>query len=651
MSARTPRSILVVEDERIVAMDIQQTLRDLGYDAFAIAASSDEAVCRASERCPDLVLMDIRIKGERDGIETAQLLKNQFGVPVVYLTAHADEATLERAKVTEPFGYLVKPVKSAELRSVVEVSLYKSEMDKRLRARERWFSTTLRSIADAVVAVDLGGTVTFMNPVAEQLTGVLATDAIGRPVREIVRLTDTEHSFSPLDEALQQRTTVHIREAELTTHITEPRTISDSVAPVVDEGRMVGAVMVFRDITEQKLLQKRLEMSDRLASLGTMAAGVAHEVNNPLAVVVGNVSFVHGELAALLETLEGGGTPTPDAVTSLREALTAQSEVQASAERIRRIIAGLSAFSRPAPTTVAHADVRQVVEWALRTIAHELRNRAHIVKSLADVPPVAIDETRLGQVLINLLVNAAHAIDPGNAEHNEVLVSSRLIADGRVAIEVRDSGCGIAPEVQKMIFEPFFTTKPVGVGTGLGLSICHGIAASVGGSLDVESSVGHGSVFRLVLPAVNQANAAPRISAPPSRVEPSVRRGRVLVIDDEEMVLSTIKRVLGEHDVVCVDSARKALKLLETEPAFDVIFSDIMMPDMTGVEFYEALLQRRADVAERIVFLSGGALTARVADFLAVVPNTCVQKPFQVDRLRAVVQRMLGSEPSLSARR
>src|SRR6266545_2937465 len=136
------RSILIVEDEGIVAKDLQQTLGELGYDAFAVAFSAEDAIARASERCPDLVLMDIRIKGGRDGIATAEILKARFGVPVVYLTAHADEGTIERAKKTEPFGYLLKPVKAAELRSVIEVSLYKHEMERRLKHRERWFSTT-----------------------------------------------------------------------------------------------------------------------------------------------------------------------------------------------------------------------------------------------------------------------------------------------------------------------------------------------------------------------------------------------------------------------------------------------------------------------------------------------------------------------------
>ena len=337
-------SVLVVEDEGIVATDLQQTLDAMGYDAFAIASSGEEALSRASERCPDVVLMDIRIKGARDGIETAALLRERFGVPVIYLTAHADDATLERAKKTEPHGYLMKPVKAAELRSAIEVSIYKHEMETRLRERERWFSTTLRSIADAVITVDLAGNVTFMNPAAALLTGVSAEAAMGRPAREIVRLLDPMQPASPLDVVLSEKRNLVIEEAPLERHDAPSRIISDSASMVVDDGQILGAVMVFRDVTEQKVLQKQLELTDRLASLGTMAAGVAHEVNNPLAVVIGNATYVREELMRH----RAGLVDDPVALASLDEAISAQRELESAASRIARIISELQAFARPA---------------------------------------------------------------------------------------------------------------------------------------------------------------------------------------------------------------------------------------------------------------------------------------------------------------
>jgi two-component system cell cycle sensor histidine kinase/response regulator CckA len=630
-------SVLIVEDERIVAKDLQQTLVSMGYDAFAIASSADEAIKRASERCPDIVLMDIRIKGQRDGIETAELLRSRFGVPVVFLTAHADEATLQRAKKTEAHGYLMKPVKCGELRSAIEVAIYKHDMEKRLRERERWFSTTLRSIADAVVTVDLAGNVTFMNSAAETLTGVTAAAAIGRPVRDIVQLLDPKQPTSPLDEVLEHKQTIVIEEAALKHATNTGRIISDSVSTVIDDGQILGAVMVFRDITEQKLLQKQLELADRLASLGTMAAGVAHEVNNPLAVVIANATYVLEELR--LQQATGKGD-----VRGLAEAIQAQSDLESAAHRIARIIAELQAFSRPTQPTGEASDVAAAVAWAVRSTAHELRDRANVITNIAAVPQAGVDETRLAQVLVNLMMNAAHAILPGRAERNTVTIVAREL-DNNVVIEVRDTGCGMPPDVLQHVFEPFYTTRPQGTGTGLGLSVCHGIVTSVGGRLEAESRGGEGSTFRVTLP-VAVRSIAPSAASPAPVV--ANRRGRILVIDDEPMVLKTMERMLSGHDLVYVDDARKAVALLARGDQFDIIFSDVMMPCMTGIELYEHLLASHPDAALRVVFLTGGAVNARMADFLAVVRNTCLEKPFPVDALRAFVQQRLASQDGRS---
>jgi CheY-like chemotaxis protein len=238
-----------------------------------------------------------------------------------------------------------------------------------------------------------------------------------------------------------------------------------------------------------------------------------------------------------------------------------------------------------------------------------------------------------------LLINAAQAIAPGNLEGNRVSISTRTDGQGRVVIDVADTGSGIEPEVLSRIFEPFFTTKAAGVGTGLGLSICHGIAASMGGSLDVESRVGEGTTFHLTLPT--GAHQEPSLS-PPTQSVPASRRGRILLIDDEDMVLNAIARILNEHEMVCTQDAGEALARLERDQRFDIIFCDLMMPKMTGIDFYEALLRVRPELAKRVVFLSGGAVTAKAARFLDTVPNQRIEKPFQVQELRRWVQQSLA---------
>jgi PAS domain S-box-containing protein len=635
-----PPSILIVEDDGIIGRNIQQSLASFGYDAYAVATSSEEAIAYAAERCPDLVLLDIRIKGKLDGIETAAILRERFGVPVLYLTAYSDTATVARAKKTEPLGYLVKPVKQAELRSAVEISLYRDAMDRRLRQRERWFSTTLRSIADAVVTVDLGGRITFMNPAAEVLTGLSFDEARGRLAREVVPLSATAGAsgeLNPLEQALRERRRVQIDEAKLGRDRDTIRLVSDSAAPVEEDGKLLGAVMVFRDVTEQQRLRRQVEVADRLVSLGTMAAGVAHEVNNPLSVVVGNADIVRELLDQTVATLATAHREEPPTAT-LEDARLALEDLRSAASRISRIVRDLQTFARPNPVSSETADVTEAVTWAVRSTSYELRHRARVEAELSSTPRVAIDETKLGQVLVNLLMNAAQAIAPGNVAGNQVSVRTR--AEGTtVTIEVRDTGSGIPSDALAHVFDPFYTTKPVGAGTGLGLSICHGIVSSYGGSIEVESEEGSGALFRVTLPAAKIEQPAPSEPRPaiPERV------GRLLAIDDEELMLQVLRRALKAHTVVSTTSAREALERLARGEEYDIIFCDIMMPEMTGVAFFEELLRSAPEAARRVIFMTGGALTVKVEDFLASVPNRRLDKPFNLLALRELVSELLAS--------
>ena len=656
MPHQHPHAVLIVDDERIVAKDLQQTVTSLGYDGYAVASSSDEAMARASERCPDVVLMDIRIKGQRDGIETASLLRERFGVPVVYLTAHADESTVERAKLTEPYGYLLKPVRSAELRTAIEMAVYRARMERRLRERERWYATTLGSISDAVIAVDLAGKVTLMNRAAESLTGIKAEQALARPVRDILRLFDRPAGTridQPLDLVLRERRSFEVAEMTLEHPEKGSLLISDAAAPVVDHGEMLGAVMVFRDVTTQKKLERQLELADRLSSLGTMAAGVAHELNNPLAIVMGNVDVSIERLQGLRADLAARGDVTlAGTVRLLEEIVDAERDSQSATARMARIVADLRLFSRPPSLGDDTASLPAAVDWALRSTASEFRHRARVTVDIpANIPPVNVHDTRLGQVLVNLLVNAAQSITPGEPDRNAVKITARSKAPNRVVIEVRDSGCGMPPEVLKRVFEPFYTTKPVGVGTGLGLSVCHGIVTSLGGTLEVESQVGVGTCFRVTLPAAGTDVDAPKAPRE-ERDRPRARRKRLLIVDDEATLLGVMRRALREHELVCIDDPREALKLLETGERFDVIISDLTMPGVSGIDIYERLLSRRPVDARRMIFMTGGTLSDRARDFLASVSNTVLEKPFSMDELRGAIAatcREVRSERDTSA--
>jgi two-component system cell cycle sensor histidine kinase/response regulator CckA len=632
------KTILVVEDERVVARDIQRSLVDLGYQVPATAASAEQAIRLASERCPDLVLMDIRIQGEQDGIDAATILRKRFDVPIVYLTAYADEPTVARAKLTQPFGYLMKPVKTYELRSAVEIALFKHEMDKQLRDRERWLATTMRSIGDAIISTDAAGRINYMNPVAEALTGWKAEEAQGRLSEEILRLVRDDRARTPMANPLQtvldDGRPLNV-DGVLVRAAGQDRFISDSTAPVVgDGGSVLGAVMVFRDVGEQRRLQRQLELADRLATVGTMAAGVAHEVNNPLTYILSNIAFVLEEIRRRLS--QPGSSENRRWMKDLEAALA---DAEEGTKRIEKIVSDLKTFTRPAAESAESTDLNEVLSWSLEVARHELAARGRVVRQFGDVPPVDASAARLGQVFVNLLINAAHALDPARRETNEVVLTTRTDAQGRAVAEIRDTGCGISAEVMDHIFDPFFTTKPAGQGTGLGLSVSHGIVESLGGTISFESEAGKGTLARVVLPRGRAKPCETTATDPPLASGP---RGYLLVVDDEPLVRSALRRVLGgQHAITCPKTLAEALALIVGGMRFDLILCDLVAPGLAGTAFYDEILGRDPEQARRIVFLTGGTFAPSTVQFLSSVPNRRIAKPCDTQELRGLVTELL----------
>ena len=256
--------ILVVEDESIVAMDIKQRAENLGYTVTSITPSGEEAIKKVAENIPDLVLMDIVLKGEMDGVETAQKIRDSYDIPVVYITAYSDEKTLKRAKVTEPFGYIIKPFEDRELHSAVEVALYKHKMESKLKESEKWLSTTLESIGDAVIATDNKGNIKFMNPVATKVTGWDPEEAMGNTLTDIFKIVNEKTGAlieNPVTKVVQNDATVELKEPTLLiTKNGKKLPIDDSSAPIRDKnGDMLGVALIFRDITERRKAEKEKE--------------------------------------------------------------------------------------------------------------------------------------------------------------------------------------------------------------------------------------------------------------------------------------------------------------------------------------------------------------------------------------------------------
>ncbi len=498
-----------------------------------------------------------------------------------------------------------------------------------LRASEEKFRAAFEQAALGIALMDVEGRVLETNRAFRRILGSEREDPRGR------RVADLMHP----DEGAQERENVRAllggeREAGEEAHRFR-RNDGSSVETIVrarpirgPAGELQYTLAVVEDVSDRKRMEAQLLLADRMASVGTLAAGVAHEINNPLAYIIANLDFA-------VEELHGSGA-SQDVVRALEEA-------KEGGARVREIVRDLKTFSRAQGGDRALVDVREVLRSAVSLAQNEIRHRARLELDLGEVPRVVGGEHRLGQVFLNLLINAAQAIPEGRADANLIRAATRTGEGGAAEIEVSDTGVGIKPEILGRIFDPFFTTKPVGVGTGLGLAICHGIVSDLGGEIRVRSQVGGGTTFTLTLPRA-PASLAER-PARPTPAPPSGRGGRILVVDDEPLVGRAVARILSPpHDVVAETSARAALDRIERgDRAFDLVLCDLMMPDMTGMELHERVAAVAPGLASHVVFLTGGAFTVSARDFLDRVPNPRVEKPFEPAALRKLVGSLLAA--------
>lgn len=386
---------------------------------------------------------------------------------------------------------------------------------------------------------------------------------------------------------------------------------------------------------DQKKLHAQLLASERLASMGAITASVGHEINNPLASVMVNLDLI----ASRIEQLAADGL-LPSSVVELVEPLT---DARDAAKQIRDIVRDLRLFARGADDEdLRPVDLMRVLSSTLRMARNEIKHRARLVTDYRPVPSVNANESRLAQVFLNLVINAVQALPDGQALSNEIRITTRT-EDGQAVIEVRDTGGGMTPEVTQQLFSPFFTTKHEDQGIGLGLVICHRIVTDLKGVIEVESEPGKGSTFRVKLPPADTASV-PLQSPLPAAAPEATRSGNILVIDDEPAIGRVIKRILApQHRVTVFDNPTKALEHLCSGDAYDVIFCDLMMPIMSGMEFFTRLSKSSPETASKVVFLTAGAFTPTARAFLEAVSNKCLDKPFKVDVLRSIINSSLMS--------
>jgi CheY-like chemotaxis protein len=329
--------------------------------------------------------------------------------------------------------------------------------------------------------------------------------------------------------------------------------------------------------------------------------------------------------------------------TRVRELL---GRAQEGTERVRRIVRDLGRFARSDGAGDGIIDVHALLDSTLEIADVQIRHRARLVRDYRAHRRVRGNEGRLGQVFLNLLVNAGQAITPGNPLEHEVRIATRELDVDRIEIAISDTGHGIPAKIRGRIFDPFFTTKPVGEGTGIGLAISHSIVSAVGGTLSVESEEGQGTIFRVVLPAVeaeehSQLNRLPPVEEPAQPAPKPLRKARVLVVDDEPLIREMVCDALGEHQVEAVASGREALVHIVASD-WDLILCDLIMPELSGMDLWERLAELKPQARDKLVFMTGGDFSGKASEFVSRVRIRRLEKPFSIKLLRQLVRRSVA---------
>lgn len=534
----------------------------------------------------------------------------------------------------------------ARLRVVFSDITKRKQAEEAVRASEQRFRTITESSGDAIFIANPQGDYVYVNEAASELIGYGVDELTKMNIADISTQGVAAKDLDKFQELMAKGrlfTELNLRKKD------GSLVAVDLNAVVLPNGQMHASC---RDITARKAMEARLAQADRLASMGTLSAGIAHEINNPLSYILFNLQSLAQDLPGLTRAVtllanDLGAQRCQQLLGAAAESIGAQrlAELQECTEdaedgagRVRDIVKALRTFTRVDEDRMVPVSLNDTIETALNMAANEIKYRATVIKEFAALPDLIANDGKLAQVFLNLLVNAAHAIPEGVVEHNQINV--RTWKDGEhLVAEVQDTGCGIPADKLDRIFDPFFTTKAIGEGSGLGLSICHNIIVGLGGTISVDSEPGSGSCFRIRLPAVHQVEAIAAMAVP---APPLTRRGRILIVDDEPLVARVVARMLqDEHETLVVTSGEEAQELLVKDEAFDGILCDLMMPRVTGMDLFAWVLKRNPDLANKMIFISGGVFTPQARDFLARVPNARLEKPFEPQNLRALLRERL----------
>jgi len=631
------KKILIVEDEVIVALDIEKKVVKMGYEVVGRVTSGEAAIDMVKKTPPDLILMDITLEGDIDGIEAAGRIQRHFDIPIIYLTAHSHQQTLERAKITEPNGYIVKPFERKSLHATIEMALYKHHMKLKLKEKDVNFSNLAENASDGILIATVNGSHVYTNRRATELTGYNVSQLLKvyfkRSREDDKNGKGTEHW---LDEAsLPQR-------REITIESEEKGTISLEMTGTNTIWHGQPAVMVLiRDITQLKRAEEErkrqrlyLDQVRKMEALGTLAGGIAHDINDLLYIILGFTELIMADL------------PRESPNRSRLE------KVFGACLRAKDVVKQILIFSRPGDVDLKPIKISPIIRKSLKFLRSSIPANIDIQQDIkGESIIVAADPVSINQILINLCNNAVYAmkeqggvleviLEEVNLIETEDIPGLQLKPGHFIRLTIRDTGPGMEPMVMQRIFEPYFTTKTVSEGTGMGLAVVHGIVKKHRGAVTVQSEPGKGSTFQVYFPAAQEEVITGKDITLPG----DVTKGHecILFVDDEETVGDIVKHILERlgYQVVVKYNGLEALELFKSNPdQFDIVITDMIMPKMTGTELAKEILSIKPDFP--VVICSGFSEKIREEELKSINIHTVIEKPFVMQEITQAIRKAL----------
>lgn len=414
----------------------------------------------------------------------------------------------------------------------------------------------------------------------------------------------------------------------------------------------------------EKLREAQLEIvkSEKMATVGQLAAGMAHEINNPVGYMLSNTTAISNYLWDLKEAINNlrsliRSSNNLELIKNLEE-LEKDTDINAQLEdmkaiveenidgllRIKGIIKDLSTFSLAQMGQYEWVDINKLIDVTLQMVYNPIKHKAVLKKHYGDLPRIYVDPAKLGQVFLGIITNASQAIKEGDAPNNIIEITTSYEHENKIHVSVRDTGCGISEKNLTKIFDPFFTTKQVGEGTGLGLAVSLSIMKEMGGDILVKSKEGEGSTFTIVIPSMphHRKKKDDILVTGAKALQAPVQKKRILIVDDEERILSSLKRLLRtQFDVTTAESGKIGLDILFSDTNFDAILCDVMMPEIDGKDFYEIVKEKFPNLADRLIFLTGGTFTMRTSKFISEVTNPVLDKPVEFHILLTTIKQTI----------